>query len=260
MSASPTVLPLAPRADLRRALRRTRELMGDDPRLLPLVLRATPMGMEKAIGERTELVVEGFPRSGNTFATFGIQHAQPRPVAIASHAHVPAQVAVAVALRLPTVVVVRDPLDTLTSLLVAAPHVRPAAAWREWVHHHEQVLRLAEHRDGFVVATFAQVTRALGDVTERVNERFGTRFAPFSGTPEATEAVFATIDAHHDRVHGGTVHVLPRPVASRRAAADAARARLAEPTHRARQAAAKALWLRARHLAGDPPASSVRLR
>ena len=245
------------RAASRRVLRRTRELMGDDPRLLPIVLRATPMGMDKAISDRTRLVVEGFPRSGNTFATFAIQHAQPRPLAIASHAHVPAQVAAAVALRLPTLVVVRDPLDTLTSLLVAAPHVQPAAAWREWVHHHEQVLRLAHERDGVVFATFRQVTGALGEVTDRVNQRFGTTLAPFEAGPEATAAVFASIDAHHGRVHGGTVHVLPRPVESRRPAADGARALLLDQRHRARAVAAEALWLRARHLAGDPPRRSV---
>lgn len=245
---APDPLVAAPRRLLdhpavRRRLRRARELLGDDPRWLPVVLRATPMGTAKGIGPTTELVIEGFPRSGNTFAVFALARAQGRPLSISSHVHVPAQVRRAVELRLPTLVVVRSPLDALTSLLVAAPHVDPRRVWSEWLHHHRELLPLQRSRDGFEVATFSQVTTDLGSVTRRINDRFGTGFVPFADhDPQATADVFAAIDAHHLRVHGRTPHVLPRPVPGRREGAATPREALRKAVPERVQLAADELY------------------
>src|SRR5436853_2842515 len=64
------------RYSVRRNLRRARELLGDDPVFLPLVLRATPTGTVRRLTDATQLVIEGMPRSGNTFAFFAIMHAE----------------------------------------------------------------------------------------------------------------------------------------------------------------------------------------
>lgn len=204
---------------LRRALRRARELLGDDPRFLPIVLRATPLGTSRAITSSTQIVIEGFPRSGNTFAVFALKHAEAqhgREVAISSHVHVPAQVKLAVGRRVPTLLVVREPVDAVASLLVAAPHVRPAAALREWSHHHRELL---PWRGGFVVGGFDEVTGDFGAVTAAVNARFGTDFAIFEATPENLQAVIEAVDAHYAATYGGRAseRVVPRPSAARRA-------------------------------------------
>ena len=47
------------------------------------------------VGPDTELVIEGFPRTANTFAVFAFQTAQARPVRVAHHLHAPIQVTVA---------------------------------------------------------------------------------------------------------------------------------------------------------------------
>jgi hypothetical protein len=201
----------------RRALRSARRLLGDDPIFLPIVLRATPQGTSRQLTERTQLVIEGFPRSGNTFAFFAVKHAERlagREVEVASHVHTPSQVRLAVSQRYPTLVVVRRPVDVITSLLIAAPHVRVASALDEYVHHHRLLLPL---RDRFVIGTFDQVTTDLGAVIDRVNARFGTTFARFEATDEHTEAVFAAIEENHRILHGGTENVVPRPSSARRA-------------------------------------------
>ena len=201
----------------RRVLRRTRQALGDSPAFLPIVLRATPTGTVRQITEATQIVIEGFPRSGNTFAFFALTQAERqagRKVVIASHVHTPSQVKVAVAGHYPTLVIVRRPVDVIASLLIAAPHVRIDAALAEYIHHHDQLLGL---RDRFVVATFAQVTSDFGAVTARVNQRFGTAFARFEPTAEDTDAVFAAIDENHRVLHGGTENVVPRPSVARRA-------------------------------------------
>ncbi|RMG27959.1 MAG: hypothetical protein D6732_19595, partial [Methanobacteriota archaeon] len=48
--------------------------------------------MEKLIGARTEIVIEGYPRSANTFAVVAFRLAQNRPVKIAHHLHMEAQI------------------------------------------------------------------------------------------------------------------------------------------------------------------------
>jgi hypothetical protein len=195
----------------RRVLRRIREVIGDDPVYLPIVLRATPTGTVRQITDATQIVIEGYPRSGNTFAFFALKHAEAlkgRDVEIASHVHTPSQVKLAVHLRYPTLLVIRTPLDAVVSLLIAAPHVRFPSAIHEWIHHHEELL---PYRDDLVTGSFPEVTKDFGAVTQRVNERFATDFACFDPTPEDTEAVFAAIERNHQVLHGGTENVVPRP-------------------------------------------------
>lgn len=229
----------SPRARARRVLRAVRNRLSDDPRFLPIVLRATPMGTAKGIQPNTVLVIEGFPRSGNTFAYFALRSLLPEHQHIATRVHTPSQVALAVKRGLPTLYVIREPLSTITSLVVAAPHVPIAAAIHEYVHHQREVL---QYRSGFVVGEFARVTSDLGGITAEVNERFGTDFPLFDATDDNVRAVFAAIDAHHLDVWGGSANVLPRPSEDRRADKDWVAAQLARPEHRSRLDEAHAVY------------------
>lgn len=223
----------------RRGLRRVRELLGDDPVFLPIVLRATPTGTIRRITDDTEIVIEGFPRSGNTFAFFALRFAEGREVNIASHVHTPSQVKLAVSQRFPTLVVIRKPIDVITSLLIAAPHVRFHAAINEYIHHYGEILPSS---DRFVIATFDDVTTDFGEVTARVNDRFGTRFAEFDPTADNTEAVFAAIEENHRVLHGGTENVVPRPSARRQAEKAWLIEQLAGPAYKASLEEADAVY------------------
>jgi hypothetical protein len=231
------------RYSVRRALRKSRELMGDAPVFLPIVLRATPQGTTRKITDATQIVIEGFPRSGNTFAFFALKHAERqagREVNIASHVHTPSQVKLAVARHFPTLVVIRRPIDVIASLLIAAPHTGFASAIKEYNHHHRLLLGL---RDDFVIGTFDQVTTDFGAVTDRVNERFGTSFRRFEPTEEDTEAVFEAIEENHRRLHGGTENVVPRPSAARKAEKEWLLDQLAAPRFEGLLADAEEIWI-----------------
>lgn len=200
----------------RRVLRRVRRLLGDHPALLPIVLWGTPGSSKRAITAQTEAVIEGFPRSGNTFAYFALQDANGGPLPVSSHVHVPAQVERAVALGKPTLLVVREPVACLASLLTAAPHVRIRPAFEEYIHHHRRVLPLV---DDLVIGTFEQITTDFGMVVDALNARFGTRFARFEQKPENVDRVFARIDAHYEELYGdrASERVVPRPSPARKA-------------------------------------------
>ena len=114
----------------RRVLRRGKYLVGHDPAFLPILLRATPMGTEKRITRDTDIVVEGFPRSGNTFAVFALRDASDGRLSVASHVHHPSQVKLAVRKGLPTLLVIREPVACLASYLIAGPHGRRSRSSR----------------------------------------------------------------------------------------------------------------------------------
>lgn len=197
-------------AMVRRTLRRAKYFAGDRPWLLPLNLRFTPEGTDRAIDDRTEIVIEGFPRSGNTFAVFAFVDAQPGDARVASHIHHLAPLRIAIRRGLPLLVVCREPVDCLASYLVAGPHARPAGVIAEYIHHHRGVWDL---RSGMVLATFDQVTNDLGSVIDRVNARFGTDFVRFEHDPASVQRVFRRIDDYHATVHRGKEarRIVPTP-------------------------------------------------
>jgi hypothetical protein len=228
---------------IRRGLRRAKYFAGDRPRLLPLNLRFTPEGTDRAIGDETEIVIEGFPRSGNTFAVFAFVDAQEGDVRVASHIHHLAPLRIAISRGLPLLVVCREPVDCLSSYLVAGPHARPGGVLREYIHHHSGVWDL---RSGMVLATFDQVTNDLGSVIDRVNARFGTDFARFEHDPEAVERVFRRIDAYHASVHRGKEarRIVPTPREGRHDEAERYARALTDPTLSKKLAEANELYSR----------------
>jgi hypothetical protein len=165
----------------------------------------------------TELVVEGFPRSANGFATGAITVAQAgRRPALAHHMHVPSQVLTGVARRLPVLVVIRRPADAVASFAVMEPDVTTRAALSSWLDFYRRVAPLA---DRFVLATFEDVTADMGRVIDRINERFGTSFVRFEHTDGNVARVTAGLERANKRRHRGAVdeRSVARPSGNREA-------------------------------------------
>ncbi len=136
------------------------------------------------VGPGTDVVIEGYPRSANSFAVAAFRQAQPGPVRIAHHVHAPANAIAGVRLGLPTLVLVREPAEAVIDWVLAKPALTTAQALRGWVRFYRPLL---SHRGWFVVATSAEVLSDFARVTRRLNGRFGTSFAEFEGTAEAME-------------------------------------------------------------------------
>jgi hypothetical protein len=196
----------------------------------------------------TEVMIEGFPRSANTFAVTAFELAQGRPVNVAHHLHVPAHVLAAAAARLPTLVLVRQPLDAVASAVARRPGLSPERLMRRYIDLHERILPV---RESFVVADFTQVTTDFGGVTERLNERFGTAFTPFSHDDEHVAACFRRID-EHSRARVGRLHpdVVARPSGPRTDRRDALLGEVAQRVPARDSARAAELYEQFRLLAG----------
>jgi hypothetical protein len=140
----------------------------------------------------TEICIEGFLRSGNTFTVIAFQRAQPRIVSVAHHVHAPAAVVTAVTMRTPTLVLIRPPEESVLSYVIRWPMLTIGQALRGYVRFYEP---LVPYRDGFVVARLDEVTADLGGVIRRVNARFGTDFVPYEPNEVNECAVRNELDA-----------------------------------------------------------------
>jgi hypothetical protein len=155
------------------------------------------------VDRSTELTLEAFPRSGNTFAYEAFTRAQASPVRVAHHSHAPAQVIRAVRLGIPVCVIIRPAKDAVASLLIREPLIGVRQAVNAWLSFYET---LAPLNQSLIIATFDQVTSDFGLVVERINARFDTRFVPFSHTASEVKDCFDAIDARNRLRFGrGTV-------------------------------------------------------
>src|SRR5829696_6536674 len=159
--------------------------------------------LARAVTPDTKLVIEGYPRSGNSFARRAFIMAQNDSEIkhhIAHHLHVPAQVVRAARWQIPTLVLIRRPKDAVLSLVLRDP-LSVDQALRYYVAFYETV---EGHRDAYVLGRFEEVTEDFGEVIRRINDRFGTAFSLFRHDEENVNNVFARLEKNIRRNHGGT--------------------------------------------------------
>jgi hypothetical protein len=182
------------------------------------------------VARDTDLVIEAFGRAGTTFATFAFLSAQTRPVKTAHHTHSAAQILVAAQRRIPTLVIVRKPEDSVLSHM-ARHNIRPQVAFIAWNRFHRRILAC---RDQLVVARFEQVLSNFGDVIGQINRKFDTDFAIWRHTRENEAAVFEQIktrnrDLFGEAVTPARIRSLSIPTSSREALKGRLRAQLDSP-------------------------------
>jgi hypothetical protein len=192
---------------------------------MPIARRWHPEMEQRFVDPDTELVIEGFGRSGSTFAVLAFESAQHRPVKLAHHTHAAAQVIVAARLGIPTLLIVREPLDaTLAHMVRRRIPARPALT--SWVRYHGRIL---PYRDRILAATLASVSSDFGSVTRSINERFGTTFDVFEHTPANESRLFERIEADNVKKYGEPTYWVARPTSTRHEEKDVRRRELDDP-------------------------------
>lgn len=159
------------------------------------------------IGEDADVVIEGYPRSANSFAVAAFEAAQTEPVRIAHHTHAPANVIAAVRRGVPALVLVREPEEAVVEFVLLKPDLTVGQALRGWVRFYRPLLPF---RERFVIARTDEVLIDLAAVISRVNARFGTSFAPFEATAESLRAVREGIGAYWEGRVGPGLPVVGR--------------------------------------------------
>jgi hypothetical protein len=191
-----------------------RNFLGSQPGLFWL-LRATTLG-DKLVSSSTDVCMEGFPRSGNSFFYTYFRHYNPTPV-VAHHVHVTQQIAQAVRLRVPCIILIREPTQSLLSLLVMDERLSVGFAFRSYIRFYRAIL---PYLDRCVTADFG-ITTGLPDVIiERVNLKFGSRFSYEPLSCSVKDTLFEDMRLWSDRGPDAQIRVgVPSAEKERRKAA-----------------------------------------
>ena len=160
------------------------------------------------ISKGTELVIEGYPRSGNTFAVVAFLQAQPNRVKIAHHLHAEAQVLEGVRQKLPVLVLIREPTAAIRSLMIRHSDVKASFAMKHYIRFYTTISKF--HKQ-IVIADFNEITTDFGKVVKRMNRKFGVSFIPFNHTAENVERVFQEIEQINQAVDSGKESHVARP-------------------------------------------------
>jgi hypothetical protein len=173
---------------------------GRYPALFFSLYRLKREDRSRIVSPDTQLVIEGFPRSANSFARVAFRVAQGGRVHVAHGLHVPAQVIRAARWEIPTLVLIRKPKDAILSFVLRDP-ISVDQALRFYLSFYESV---EKYRDAFVLGLFEEVTEDFGEVIRRVNDKFGTAFSLFRHDEQNVNNVFARMEKNARRNHGGT--------------------------------------------------------
>jgi hypothetical protein len=150
----------------------------------------------------TALVIDGFLRSGNTFAVAAFRIANGDEPHLGRHLHGAPHILRAARLGVPALVLIRRPADAVASYLVRRPSLTANDALLEYIDFYSTCWPA---RDSFVVGLFDEVVSDFGSVIGAVNRRFGTSFRPYRATPESEAAAFALVEEMNRRECGGEV-------------------------------------------------------
>jgi hypothetical protein len=186
---------------------------GKHPAAFYGLYRLARKDLARVVTPETELVIEGFPRSANSFARVAFNRAQKGTVRIATGLHVPAQVIRAARWRIPTLVLIRRPKDAVLSFAIRDP-ISVEQALKYYLSFYETV---EGYDDAYILGTFDEVTEDFGRVIRRLNDRFGTTFSQFRHNERNVEAVLARVERNSKRKFGEAhwENKASRPVAAR---------------------------------------------
>ncbi|MEO0508505.1 MAG: hypothetical protein AAF065_01440 [Verrucomicrobiota bacterium] len=161
---------------------------------------------KKVLRSDTELIIEGYPRSGNTFAVHAFNYAQGHEnTIIATHSHSAAPVIVGAQRGLPILIVIRRPAEAVASFTAFQRYIRGIN--EDYVFSESNLMRAIERYivfyssildliDKCTIATFEEVISDYGAVILRVNEKFLTDFKCFEHDDSSVNEVFKRGPGH----------------------------------------------------------------
>ncbi len=167
----------------------------------------------RVVSRDTSIVIEGFPRSGNTFAEVAFRMRHDEAVCVAHHLHSIGQIRYAIKRGIPCMILVRDPRDSVPSLVVRNPKVSLSDAFKDYVEFYRYVLAV---RNSIFIAQFDRVIEDFDRVLLDMNAFYGTSFHANTGSRLGGQFILDELE-RLDRINsGGDEHKVARPSAKRK--------------------------------------------
>lgn len=142
------------------------------------------------VDSNSDLVIEGFPRSGNTYAWAYFTLSQNDGFRLASHLHSPSHLYLAGKYNTPVLLLIRNPLDAGVSNMTNEPHVRPNQILKNWLRFYEESMK---HKEKFLTVDFDLLISDFSAVVNKLNGRFGVDFDTQKIVGIANESIRETI-------------------------------------------------------------------
>ena len=128
---------------------------------------------ERVIGNDTQLVLDGFQGSANSFGTAAFRHSQTKSVKLAHHMHSPSQIIQAIEKNIPVLLFIREPVGAVISLTSRWSYISVNSGLKSYVNFYT---KLELYQSYYVVSTFEQTTSCFDTVIDKLNRKFGTNF------------------------------------------------------------------------------------
>lgn len=140
----------------------------------------------------TDIIIEGFPRSGNTYAyacfllTNGDKHK------VARHIHLGSQINMAIKYSTPALIIFRNPVESISSYLVRNKYYSEKSAINYYIKYYENIIK---NKDNIVLCEFRQLITNFESAIKRLNEKYNTSFAEVNEVDIDKEKVYSLIDS-----------------------------------------------------------------
>jgi len=160
----------------------------------------------RIVGPHCELIIDGFPRSGNSFCVKAFKMAQsPNNIQVGHHNHSYASIKYAVELGLPTLILIRNPYDAIISFgafsifQLYGDKDKYASTWKiKWDIEYYIIfyLEILKLNDNILIAPFHEAINDFGVTIKRFNKKFKTKYKVFNHSKENENTIFENSWSH----------------------------------------------------------------
>jgi len=168
---------------------------------------------ERVASKNVDIVIEGFPRSANTYGEVSFRMMQSRPVRVGHHLHAAGQISFAVKHGIPCIALIREPFPAIASLIVRSPKLGPRDAILDYLQINSTILHNCEK---LIVSPFECTTKDFGSIINLVNIQFGTEFDCALPPSVSEQDVLMEIERLDVLNSGGDENMVARPSSERK--------------------------------------------
>lgn len=158
---------------------------------------------KKLVNRNTDIVIEGFPRSANSFAVKAFEFSNGKSYRIATHVHAYPQVIEAIRLKIPTLLLIREPESCIRSFVAYKLQSFGRKnfesefdiSWmlKDYIRFYKNLL---PYKNQVVIGTFEAVRNDFGEVLNAVNKKFDVNFELFEHSEEHLDQIFKNSKRH----------------------------------------------------------------
>jgi hypothetical protein len=162
------------------------------------------------ISDDTDIVVEGYPRSANTYVSALLIVQNGDRIKIGRHIHGSAQLLKGIKQSIPSLLLIRNPVDAISSLIMRAPYLPPRLLLNNYISFHTQLL---DWVDELIIIDFYDATNNMDKVIEYINAKYEIKLATqnIDNLKESVNTKIDELDMLDRKDHKVNHHTVGRP-------------------------------------------------